>query len=300
MLSVVLLAALASTQPLAPAPFGNPQIAGFITDPGMAELSGLAPSQRRKARLWGINDSGQPAYLWALDLQGKVRGGFELRGVRNIDFEDLASFRWQNKSYLAVADIGDNLGLRDALVIHIVREPKKLGGEHAPAWSVRFRYPDGVFDDESLAVDVAELRMLLVSKRTDPPVLYSVPLKPKSDEVQVAIRLGAFEHLPGVDSKSGNDSNQVRFATQPTGLAIGCDGRELLLLTYASVYRYTRTSKQDWPEALSGQKPQILALPPLTQAEAISLDRSCKNLYVGSENVPSPLIRFVRNKPRVK
>lgn len=297
MLSLVLIAALASTQELAPAPFGNPQIAGFVTDSGMAELSGLAPSQRRRDRLWGVNDSGQPSYLWALNLQGKVQGGFELRGVRNIDFEDLASFRWQNKSYLAVADIGDNGGLRASLVIHIVREPKKLGGEHAPAWSVRFRYPDGVFDDESLAIDVAQQRMFVVSKRTDPPVLYSVPLKPESDEVHVAKRLGEFEHLPGVDPNSADPSNQVRFATQPTGLAIGCDGRELLLLTYASVYRYTRSEKQDWPEALSGQKPQILALPPLAQAEAISLDKTCKILYVGSENVPSPLIRFIRNRP---
>lgn len=297
MLSLVLLVALASTPGLSPAPFGNPQIAGFITDSGMAELSGLAPSQRRQDRLWGINDSGQPAYLWALDLKGKVLGGFELRGVRNIDFEDLASFRWKNKSYLAIADIGDNGGLRDSLVIYIVREPKKLGGDQAPAWSVRFRYPDGVFDDESLAVDVAQQRMFVVSKRTDPPVLYSVPLRPKTGELQVATRLGEFGHLPGTDPDSADPSNQVRFATQPTGLAIGCDGRELLLLTYASVYRYTRSAQQDWPEALIGQKPQILALPPLTQAEAISLDRNCKSLYVGSENVPSPLIRFIRNKP---
>ena len=40
--------------------------------------------------------------------------------------------------------------------------------------------------------------------------------------------------------------------------------------------------------------PQVLPLPLMFQAEAITLTRNCDTLYVGGEKVPGPLWRFAR------
>jgi hypothetical protein len=46
------------------------------------------------------------------------------------------------------------------------------------AWRVRFRFEDGPRDCEAMAVDPEQPRALLLSKRTEPPVLYELTLLP--------------------------------------------------------------------------------------------------------------------------
>ncbi len=280
-----------------PMPFASPRLAGLMTDLRLVEFSGMAPA-RRKDRFWAINDGGQDPILWQIDAKGKIKAQLSLQNTGNIDFEDLASFSLKppngaRKHYVAVADIGDNAALHNDHKIYIIAD---VAGRKAaaPDWTIHFRYPDGAHDAESLAVDAKRGYLYIVIKRVLPPILYRLPLQPSTNELQIAERVATLEGLPANDQNSDDDRNAVRFGSQPTGAVMGCDGNELLLLTYASVYRYQKRNSQSWAKALVGQMPQVLRLPLMIQAEAITLSRDCNTLYVGGEKVPGPLWRFAR------
>jgi hypothetical protein len=273
------------------APFAAPELAGLLTDNRLVEFSGIAPSVTNR-RLWAINDGGQAAILWQINERGKIQGEMLMSGVTNIDFEDITSFTLDKKNYVAVGDIGDNAAVMPSHNIHVMYDV--LSPTQAPVWTVRYRYPDGPHDAESLMANAAEGVFYIVNKRVSPPILYRVPMRPKDDVEVTAERIGALEGIPVADSDVDDESNRVRFASQPTGAVLGCDGNELLLLTYASVYRYRKSAKQSWAEALKGQTPQALPLPPMVQAEAITLSKDCRMLYVGGEKIPGALWRFKR------
>jgi hypothetical protein len=287
----------------AAAPFGPPALAGLMTDARLIEFSGLAPA-RQKNRFWAINDGGEDAVLWQIDEKGRIQEKLQLQEVTNIDFEDLASFSLKDASgkreyYVAIGDIGDNAAVLPERVIYVVPDAKHRAKKHRvrAAWQVRFRYPDGPHDAESLTVDAERGYFYIVNKRVTPPVLYRLPLRPSAKhpgKLQTAERIGALSGLPAENLSSIDTSNAVRFGSQATGAVMGCDGNELLLLTYAAVYRYQKTNSVAWSDALAGQVPQVLPLPPTFQAEAVTLSRDCKVLYVGGEKVPGPLWRFQR------
>ncbi len=298
--SMVLSSASSADASAQASTFATPRLAGLMTDVRLVEFSGMA-SARRKNRFWAINDGGQAPVLWQIDQKGKIVAQLKLENVENIDIEDLASFSLKPPGrvrlhYVAVADIGDNAAVKNDHKIYIV--PDVAGRKAAgPDWTIRFRYPDGAHDAESLAVDAKRGYLYIVIKRVLPPILYRVPLQPSSNEVQTAERIATLEGIPVNDQNSPDARNAVRFGSQPTGAVMGCDGNELLLLTYASVYRYHKANSESWASALVGQKPQLLPLPPMFQAEAITLTRDCKTLYVGGEKVPGPLWRFTRAVP---
>jgi hypothetical protein len=298
--SVVLCASSIADASAQVTPFATPRLAGLMTDVRLVEFSGMAPA-RRKNRFWAINDGGQAPILWQIDQKGKIVTHLKLENVENIDIEDLASFSIKPPGgarlhYVAVADIGDNAAVQNDHKIYIV--PDVAGRKAtAPDWTIRFRYPDGAHDAESLAVDAKRGHLYIVIKRVLPPILYRLPLNPASSEIQTAERIATLEGIPVNDQNSPDARNAVRFGSQPTGAVMGCDGNELLLLTYASVYRYQKSNSASWATALVGQKPQVLPLPPMFQAEAITLTQDCKTLYVGGEKVPGPLWRFNRVVP---
>jgi hypothetical protein len=280
---------------------GTPSIAGLMNDARLVEFSGMAPSRLSSKKLWALNDGGQEAVLWQLDLQGQIQGSLRMRGVQNVDFEDITSFRATGHSYLAVGDIGDNAAVTNFHTIYVMREPQNntsaaaSASEAAPEWQVQYRYPDGAHDAESLLADADAGLFYVVSKRVDPPILYSIPMRARSKQVLTATRIGALEGIPKPISvapvKPGRE-NQILYASQPTGAVLNCKHDAFYLLTYAAIYRYARKPNMSWMQSLPGQIPQRILLPPMLQAEAITFDIGCKTLYVGSEKTPSVLWKF--------
>ena len=188
-----------------------------LQSPAVTEASGLAASPTAADALWLINDSGSPAVLHLAGTDGSDRGSVALRDIRNTDWEDLASFTLGGKSYLLVADTGDNTSTRPECLLHIVAEPappaagKKLDDTVSPAWTIRFRYEDGPRDCESVAVDEKAGKILLISKRTTPPVIYELPLKPDGKDLVTAKKIGTI----ATPFPVGNPP--IPFAAQPTG-----------------------------------------------------------------------------------
>jgi hypothetical protein len=297
-LFAVLLGAQTPAPRHEPAPFDNAKLAGVLTDARLIEFSGMAPAAKKK-HFWAINDGGQAAILWQIDSAGKIAGQTELlssegQKLANVDFEDLSSFSFNNKRYVAVGDIGDNAAVLPEHTIHIFEDGATVEQSRRVAWTLRYQYEDGPHDAESLMIDANAGLVYIVNKRVTPPTMYEIALKPSSDSPQTAKIVATLPNLPYPDVNVDDESNRVRYASQPTGAVLGCKGDEFFLLTYAAVYRYQKQAKKNWRESLVEQYPQVLGLPPMVQAEAITLSTDCKTLYVSGEKIPGAMWRFQR------
>lgn len=160
-----------------------------------------------------------------------------------------------------------------------------------PAWTQRFRWPDGPRDVEAVAVDVAAREVLLISKRRVPAELLSLPLG-ASEGTQTAQWLGVLAGIeqPTPAELAGNP-RFGRYRAQITGADISADGRFLAVLNYRRAYLYARAPSEPWREAVS-RAPQPVSFGWLAQAEAIAFDPETKHLWITSERVPAPLIRL--------
>ncbi len=300
-LTVALAFASSCALSFEPAAVEAPVLESILTDERLVEFSGLAPSRIHKDRMWAINDGGATPSIWLVDQKGKIQDRIVLKNIRNIDFEDLASFRVGGKKrgtpMLAVGDIGDNAAQRGTYLIHVLREPKQAGGEVELAYTLKYQYPDGPHDAESLGVDAKEGYFYIATKRVTPSMLYRVQIAPKKlDQLQTAELIGPLGQMQPDDPSAQQASNQIRYAAQPTSMTMGCDGRDLFLLTYAAIYQYQRAGAQSWKQALQNQVPRRQVLPPIFQAEAIAQTQNCERLFVGSEKLPSPFFSFERKQ----
>lgn len=262
----------------------------LMADERLGEISGIAASRRHPGVFWVHNDGDNAAELHAINGEGHLLATLTLP-VRNIDWEDMASFESEGKFYLLVADVGDNGGLRRELALRVIEEPATLANSSVRlAWSVRFRWPDGPRDCESVAVDATEGAAYLVSKKRVPPELFRVPLHPSATRVQTATRVGS---LNGIEQPSAEDleRNPVygRYRAQITGADISRDGNWFVALNYRRVYLW-RKHGEGWGESVAGA-PRVLEFPWIPQAEAVGFDPDGKSLWISSERLPAPLLR---------
>ena len=275
--------------------WSEPEIAGVVTDRVISETSGLAASRNFPGHYWLINDSGGQARLHLVDGSGRRVGTVDLRGVRNIDWEDLASFERDGKRWLMVADTGDNGGLRRELRLVVLEEPGELGKAAEPAWTQVFRWPDGARDCEAAAVDPVAGQVLLVTKKRVPAELFQVPLDPRPDgSPAVAERLGVLPHIEQPDARD-LELNPLygRYRAQVTAADLSPNGRVLAVLNYRAIYFYVREPGGDWATALSPDRPrQRLWLPWMPQAEGLAFGADGREIVVGSEQLPSPFVRY--------
>jgi hypothetical protein len=258
---------------------------GELEDPRIREASGLARSQRGESTLWVINDNGAKEWVHAISPRGTRRGEFDLKKAKNRDWEDLASFTLDDTGYLLVADIGDNDAKYKSNTLYIVEEPQaEKKGEAKIAWKVKFKYPDGPRDAESVAVDTDNRRALILSKRDLPPVLYEVPLRPESDKTVTATWLGVITSLPPPSRQDVAFAPKTKdWYWQPVGMDISADNRAAVILTYRAVYLYERQPDQDWFDALNS-KPRRVSIGNMRNAEAVAFGDDSRRVVVTGEN----------------
>lgn len=267
--------------------------AGKLQSTAIREASGLARSTSRNDLLWILNDGGSPAALHAVGLDGSDLGHVQLPGLRNFDWEDLASFEHDGRSWLLIADIGDNFAIRRQVTLYVVEEPDATDQTAEAAWQVSFRYPDGPRDAEAVAVDAAEGRAYILAKRTIPAELYTVSLRPDAssmDSVMTAEYLGPVASIP--QPTAGDLERALReqdWHWQPTAMEFSPDGRMAVILTYRAAYLYQRDENQAWIDALQ-QAPEVFDLGDIQEAEAISLGNS--TIFVTVEALHAPLYRI--------
>ena len=273
----------------------------LIEDKALSEISGLAASILLPDRLWVINDSSHPAWIYAINVNGDVEGKYSINNAQNYDWEALASFRLNNRPYLLIADIGDNRAQRDHYTLYIIPEPDDAGRKIdlqqtiQIAWTITYQYEDGPQDAESIAVDVANNKIFILNKRTVPARLYELPLMPNK-----------LKPLPLIAKKITQLTNiiQFRLANIFTGnttsifgglvtdMSISPNQQSVVILTYSRAYLLHRNPTEDWATVFS-RAPEIIDFPSLQQAEAITYAFDGKSIYITSENQPAPLIQVV-------
>jgi len=283
-----ILAAESDTRPAEPEKieYGKPTKLCDLANRKIGESSGVACSRRREDVFWTHNDSGDRARIYAFDTDGKDLATFDVKGARARDWEDMASFRIGNRSFLLLADVGDNARNRKTCQIYIVPEPaigksgKPVRGTTAAAMKIDFAYEDGPHDCESVAVDTGARKIYLAGKESPLKAkIYELPL-PNRSTTRV-LKAKAVANIP------------ILFAT---AMDISPDGLRAVILTYAAAHEFTRKPDQTWAQGFSKRR-RTVKMPPRRQGESLCYGPDGKTLYLTSEKLPTPLWQVPVAKP---
>ncbi len=190
--------------------------AGRYTHPPIRESSGIVASQQFEGVYWTLNDSGNPATLYATKLNGELIQEIMVRGSRNVDWEALGI---DEKGQLWLGEIGNNSRLRTDLKVVVVSEPNPYTENDAEVTaSYPYQYPEENVDAEGLFI--AGGLPYIVSKEQTRAVLYRLPAL-QADKRQTLVRVGEF-----VDAK------------WVTGAGLSTDGTRLAVCTYDTLWVY--------------------------------------------------------------
>jgi hypothetical protein len=280
-LAVLAAAAMVASSPASAAPKPLFQ----LSDPRLAEISGLAVGHRSPSVLYLQNDSGDSARFFALDARtGVVRAECRVPGASNVDWEDLATGPDSaGTPSVWLADVGDNDAVRDEVDIYRVDEPiigaaMEFTTSAPQRW--RLRYPDGPHDAESLVLDPVRHRLYVVTKALlGQSEVFAVPDAPDPARVQPMVQVASvrfgFTGTPGGPNAIGQ--------LTATGASMSADGSVLAIRTYTDAYL--------WPVPRSGvaaalrSSPVRVALPAQPQGEGIAIDGH--SLLIDSEQAGS-------------
>jgi hypothetical protein len=292
---------LTETAPLA---WLEPEAVGSMPA-GRRETSGVAVSRRDGKLLWTHGDSGGEPVLDAIAGDGALRGKLRIAGVKNEDWEDLASFELDGRAWLLIADTGDNKAGRGECSLLVVEEPAadKLAPEVERianvAWRIPVIYPDGPRDVEAVAVDVRAERVYLLAKRTKPHGLYVLPLRPTPPGRPMAPmeRVGEIASFPAAEGAEALlPTARGAYRAQPTGMDFAADGSAAVIVTYGDVLLYSRNGDEAWAAALA-RPPLRLTPHGLAQAEAVCFGAATgTDIYVTSEGKAAALLRYGRRR----
>ncbi len=283
---------LQSNTPKLRSPFDVAQLAGRIEDSRLVECSGMDTSSATSNLIWAINDSGDGPFIYALRYDGSSMGRLRVIGANNRDWEGLDTFMWQNRPMILIADFGDNQEKYASHILYIIEEPRCDDQGFTDdavveiAWRIEFSYPGRNHDAEGVAVDVESGKVLILTKRDNPPVLYELPLIPQKDHA-VAKKITTVAHIPPPTTEDSRQKHG-KYRSQPTALDISPDGSQAVVLTYKHAYLYTRQNSYAWSEVFN-EHPTTIALPlpedfiDLRQREAICFTPDGKSLIVTSE-----------------
>ncbi|WP_419662963.1 hypothetical protein Dvar_34520 [Desulfosarcina variabilis str. Montpellier] len=271
---------------------GNFRKTGTIASDRLVECSGIDMSMIRDDLLWAINDSGDGPYLYAMGIDGSDRGQVRIAGAVNRDWEDLATFKWQDRAMILVADVGDNRQRYGLYRLYIVEEPVfsrttvSSAADANVAWTVTFRYPDRNHDAEAVGVDPTNGQILVLTKRDTPPLLFSLPLKPENPAEPVVARpVAAMDRIPAPTSDD-LFYPYGQFRSQPTAMDLSPDGLKMVILTYKHAYLFDRTTADSWQ---SIPTPTVIPLPLpqdtpfFAQREAACFSRAAAGLFITAE-----------------
>ncbi|NJO01603.1 MAG: hypothetical protein HC880_07865 [Bacteroidia bacterium] len=262
---------------------------GLIDDQALVEASGLAYSRQMPGKLWAHNDSGDESRLFLLNEQGKVQGTLSLPGIEARDWEDMALGPGPQPgvNYLYIGEIGDNKAQYSTKTIYRLPEPD-LAGEKASFQkkadkqqieSIRFRYPDGNRDAESLMIDPLARDLFVVSKREDSVRVYRAAFPQATNKVITLEKVG-----------------QLHF-TKATAGDISADGQKILIKNYANLYYWQRKPGESVADALK-RPPVRLPYTREPQGEAVAWQPDATAFFTLSEEregVKPQLYRYVMN-----
>jgi hypothetical protein len=282
---------------LAEAPFGPPQAVGTPGNELLTEVSGMAASRYYDDALWVHNDSGNDPLLFLISESGETLATFSLDGLNNRDWEDMAIGPGPetDKAYLYLADIGDNLRMHREKIIYRIPEPERALTDMDQTTQslnevavLRFIYPDGRFDAETLLADPLSGDLYVISKSLDGSGIYRIPAEGfEEKDILEAEKLGELPDKP------------ASMFELITGGDVNADGTELLIKSYQQVFYWNRTGRETPLHELLQVPPDTLNYRAEPQGEAIAFDADGEGFFTLSEerfNIV-PVLYFYERRP---
>jgi hypothetical protein len=249
------------------------------------EVSGIAASINNPGYLWMENDSGNPAEVYLVNDSLKILLTCKLDGIANRDWEDIALGPGPDslKTYIYVADIGDNFGRHDVKALYRFEEPKyhdSLSIITITAVNrLPFRYPDGAKDAEAIMIDPTSKNLYVITKREKPVTVYKLPTSLSSNDTTTAALVARFNDIFVV---AGNISH---------------DGKEMLVKDLENVF-YWPIPEGKTVEEMFNTRPEILPYDTEPQGEAICFKLDGSGYYTISEKTVSDysFLRFYKRR----
>ncbi len=274
--------------------YQKPQIAGQIKSNEITESSGIAASRCNQNVLWTHNDSGDGAFIFALNEKGEKIGTWKISGAKNKDWEDIAAFqdKQTGKCFLYIGDIGNNERLRIEMTVYRVAEPQvsdkdKNSSEKNPnetenAEAIKFEYPDMRHDAETLLVHPQSGDIYILSKRlSGASGVYKLAADFSLEKTNTLKKIADFS-VPAVPNG---------FLT---GGDISPDGKRVVVCDYFSAYEIVLPKNAKSFDEIWTEKLLIVELGERNQGEAVAYSADGKSIFATSEKKNSPIIQVKR------
>lgn len=272
--------------------YGSPVHLANLENRSIEESSGIAASRNNADLFWTHNDSGDGPFIYAFDRQGRDRGTWPVTGALALDWEDIAigPGPTRGRSYVYVADIGDNGKRRDQITVYRVMEPSVDSSaatgsrfETDPADAIRLRYPDGKHDAEAVLIHPLTADLYIVTKvRGAAARVYKLKSPFPDSEVHTLAYIGEVRL-----------SN--RFVGLVTGGDISPDGHRVILCDYVDAYELVLPEGHKTAfDEIWKQAPLPVSLGDRRQGESICYRADGLALLATSERLPCPLIEVSR------
>ena len=256
---------------------------GTVEPARINEASGIAASRKNPGVLWVHNDDG-PAWVYALNREGKLLGTYNLVGARMRDWEDIAVGPGPepNVSYLYIGAIGDNDGRKKGIAVYRVAEPNVDTGRSKAINEVNgvevleMNYPDGPRNAETLMVDPLTRDLYIVTKEGKSRIY-------RAEFPQSTTEKTTLEYV-----------TSLSWGTA-TGGDISPDGQEIVVRGYFGASLWIRPQKGPLWKAFDGPGctvPIVIE----AQGEAICFDANGAGYYTTSENKHQPIYYFEKKK----
>jgi hypothetical protein len=159
------------------------QTTGTILIGDINEVSGVVASRRTAGMFWIEEDSGNPARLTGVRLNGTELASIAVEGATNLDWEDIAVARGR----VWLADIGDNLLIRSSIAVYSFPEPEP-STQRVVADRLTLTYPDGPHNAEALFVDGRRRMLFVVTKVEGTASVYRASIRDVVDGTRRSLR----------------------------------------------------------------------------------------------------------------
>ena len=273
--------------------YGPPITTGRIANPEIDESSGLAASRCQPDVYWTHNDSGDDAFIYAINKSGGRLGTWRVIGASNVDWEDIAVFKdSQGNCTIYIAEIGDNSNKRSVHIIYRLPEPtvtvadanssRQVPRETGRAVALQFSYPNSNHNAETLLIEPKTSNIYVVTKRINGPAsVYRIRSEYGTNQIVKAEKIADIS-MPAIPNGL------------VTGGAVSPDGRSIVICDYSRAYELILPVNSKNFDYIWEQQPEAIDAGKRKIGEAITYTADGLSLILTSEGKNSPLIEARR------
>jgi len=276
-----------------PKSYQKPRVIGKIESGEITESSGIVASGCNENVFWTHNDSGDGAFIYAINTKGEKLGTWKVSNAKNNDWEDIAAIKDdKGECFLYIGDFGNNERLKSEFTVYRVKEPKvsdtnkkssrKNPSETEAAEAIKFDYPDMRHDAETLLVHPQTGDVYVLSK-------------------SLSSAAGVYKLSKNYDLNKINRLEKVAEFTVPafpngllTGGEISPDGKRVIVCDYFNAYEIALPEKAKSFDEIWREKPLVVELGERAQGEAVCYSVDGKSIFATSEKKNSPIIEAKR------